>query len=794
MPSADGSKHDDSFGDREYDSSGHRDRSERGDKSSKGPKSSATKTKDLSHVPCKFFKVGSCTAGSSCPFSHTILEPGQAKEVCAWFVKGNCKFGHKCALAHILPGQSMSMDRKNKKAAQAAANAANGGSGSGSGSKGGRRNAGGSGQQGGNKSHNPLLSGSTAPTRTLSRGPMPMPLKSTLSPSAPAPPVKDTDFASFGLPDESTKLPSAPAQTKQSPGGTPTNKDLAADEENKEAESEEQTEDGAAKKTSPSPLPTSVPSASRRGNVSPTKPADFGPIGSPPRASPAAVHTSRVNGFSPGTSPHVSTSPFSAPGTQTSFIIRDPTESSDYKAQSGLSASLGAMMSWQQSERKPSSHFRKSNLGNDVVVEDDDLEEFIPGSLTDLLTPEERSRRMSRTASNRPVILDRDSSLSASGGADSRHHHSRSVPAPSLLQDIRSIWTDPSSGAGIPGSPDALGTSAGITGGGLGNGTPSSFQSGSGFGNRIDEMLAPTNASAAFLPGLHHYIKAKASSGLTSSNMHPMYTPSGSGTATPSGGLGPNAGYNAGLGLNGMALSPPRVNPLSRPLYEGSAPSDPYIQSYRRPLNSLHEGLGIETLDRTRGAAALSPSALALQSHAPGQSLPQGLAAGYSRIHALPPPVIASPGSSSNAAFSPGRSASSTGPGFVSASPGAGKAFGHSSTPSGEWSGMGMGGASPGTSGLAGELSTTPQQSSINVNVTSTTTTTSTTTGLGGLETMFSRLSYSAAASRPTGAPPGIVARNPSGRSNHGQGQGPLSPLSGPVLTGDDDDLFNMDS
>ncbi|KAJ6557812.1 hypothetical protein B0H19DRAFT_868238, partial [Mycena capillaripes] len=59
--------------------------------------------KDLSHVPCKFYKVGSCTAGSSCPFSHSMVEPGGQKDVCAWFVKGNCKFGHKCALAHVLP-------------------------------------------------------------------------------------------------------------------------------------------------------------------------------------------------------------------------------------------------------------------------------------------------------------------------------------------------------------------------------------------------------------------------------------------------------------------------------------------------------------------------------------------------------------------------------------------------------------------------------------------------------------------------------------------------------------------
>jgi len=67
---------------------------------------------------------------------------------------------------------------------------------------------------------------------------------------------------------------------------------------------------------------------------------------------------------------------------------------------------------------------------------------------------------------------------------------------------------------------------------------------------------------------------------------------------------------------------------------------------------------------------------------------------------------------------------------------------------------------------------------------------------MGGLETMFSRLSYSAAAAArtPPAAPPGLGARVPSGRGWN-NGQGPLSPLSGPVLTGpvDDDDLFSMD-
>ncbi|GAA5991464.1 hypothetical protein JCM5350_001620 [Sporobolomyces pararoseus] len=80
----------------------------------------AGKTKDLSHVPCKFYKANSCTAGSSCPFSHDLVNAGQSKPICQWFAKGNCKFGHKCALAHVLPGQPMSFDRKNKRAAQAA--------------------------------------------------------------------------------------------------------------------------------------------------------------------------------------------------------------------------------------------------------------------------------------------------------------------------------------------------------------------------------------------------------------------------------------------------------------------------------------------------------------------------------------------------------------------------------------------------------------------------------------------------------------------------------------------------
>lgn len=58
--------------------------------------------KNYSHVPCKFFRQGSCQAGSSCPFSHSIDTNAADQTPCEYFKRGNCKFGSKCANAHIL--------------------------------------------------------------------------------------------------------------------------------------------------------------------------------------------------------------------------------------------------------------------------------------------------------------------------------------------------------------------------------------------------------------------------------------------------------------------------------------------------------------------------------------------------------------------------------------------------------------------------------------------------------------------------------------------------------------------
>ena len=287
--------------------------------------------KDLSHVPCKFFKVGACTAGSSCPFSHVVPEPGQ-KEACAWFVKGNCKFGHKCALAHILPGQSMAMDRKNKKAAQAAAAATTAAEKGMLGPKDGSKDVsarGGAarkrdgqlttavttGNGTGGSGRNALLTGgSTAPTRILSssststpstRPPINMPLKAPISPSAPAPSLKDTDFASFALDEmEGVDSPAPQGQgktdheTKEEQDGKPPS-DAATSDLARVADV------GHPRRESQPPSPVHLPTSAPRPSA-PLATSSFGPIGSPPSAarSNGLLASRKVAGtISPGTSP-----------------------------------------------------------------------------------------------------------------------------------------------------------------------------------------------------------------------------------------------------------------------------------------------------------------------------------------------------------------------------------------------------------------------------------------------------------------------------------------------------------
>ncbi|EKM57934.1 uncharacterized protein PHACADRAFT_251844 [Phanerochaete carnosa HHB-10118-sp] len=469
-------------------------------------------------------------------------------------------------------------------------------------------------------------------------------------------------------------------------------------------------------------------------------------VASSPHSS-AAGRLVQENGYivaAPPGIPAPSGSPFSTPSHQSGFIAHEHQRAMDLKSRSGLSASLGAT-NWgvgdthnpQLGRGRPSGIY---SLQDEVVVEDGELEEFIPGSLSDLLTPEERSRRFSRTNAVRPAMsrLENDAASRDVLSDGPHHRHSRSVPAPSLLQDIRSIWMDTT---GSPGATDSSFNGMGITGGGLGNGTPSSFQSNSGFGGR-DDPMAPSNASAAFLPGLHHYMNTNSSQRQTlGPGLSSLHAP----TSTLSSSLHPSAFSNAG---GDVTFSPPRVSAFTAGTTFDGRTSDLYLSQVQRhvsarPIPATHDNFSGD-IDRS----AFSPSTRALQSHAPGQSLPQGLAAGYSRIHALPP--LASP--SSTMALSPGRS--------TGISPGL---KGQLSGASVEWS-------SPPP---AGEPFATPSA--------------------GGLESMFSHRSYSAAASRGNGVTANVSARTATTRVWQNP-QGALSsPLSGPVLTGDDDDLFSMD-
>ncbi|KAJ1311137.1 hypothetical protein OPQ81_009638 [Rhizoctonia solani] len=404
------------------------------DKAGKGKGSS--KSKDLSHVPCKFFRVGGCTAGPSCPFSHHVAEPGETKSVCTWFVKGSCKFGHKCALAHVLPGQPMSMDKRNKRAAQAATKG---------GEKGGESKASDKGVVGQNRERNrrtgpdgdrgvklrerkSTLLGTPPPGIGIgSKAPISI-SKATPTPATLSGPAMTDDL------DELTATPRQPPPRQFSPVAS-----IAAplaDPDNSQSAGLNGAQSAALPtelSRRPSPPPLSRPPGSlSSGRLSRTNPSvDFGPVGSPPAASPGnpgfiPSHTSRtsINGFAVGTSPPVrgenpvpfGSSPFSAPGSTSLF----------------LSYSLGGQHDPGKQSAPFDSKWDKQRTIKprdlDSAVEDEDLEEFLPSSLTDLLSPGERERRMSRTRhGNRPSI---DNQL-----------FSRSVPSSNML-DLKSIWDE----------------------------------------------------------------------------------------------------------------------------------------------------------------------------------------------------------------------------------------------------------------------------------------------------------------------------------------------------------------
>ncbi|GJJ14860.1 hypothetical protein Clacol_009128 [Clathrus columnatus] len=581
----------------EYEGEREKDREKNGSKSKNHATQGQTKSKDVSHVPCKFFRLNQCTAGSSCPFSHQQAEPGQQKETCQWFLKGNCKFGHKCALAHILPGQPMSMDRKNKKAAQQAAAAggtANTNTVGTSTSRGEKRKT-------GSAKEESLRIGIA---RGLGRGSAPISIsRATLSPSAPAPPLRDTDFP-LGLPEEFIQSVSVTAKQVDSQGNSdsdsvPTNVPVLAEvvitsprgETTQQASTPPQqdtlTDDNNI-------LPVSKPSAPR-GFTRQNGVGDFGfgPIGSPPRSSPAHTPTSQpipqsihqVNGFSPSVSPNATgllgnampaSSPFSKNAFMSYSLDLDASASTQVRVTGTRPPISGAM------SLSGISRWEVPASAVSGAVEEDDFEEFLPLSLNELLTDEEKKRRLSRTGGQRPVL-------------ETHHRYSRSVPAVNLMDGVKSLWNDSNSGD--------LQSSAGLS--------PS--------------FLGTSNVSTGFLPRrtpVNSRAFVDAPPTLTASNTHLNFSSSGSSLTT---------GF----------ISPPLPNLFSSNRATTTATQSHSITGSSQPFDLLQQPRPIPvTGQELFNGNPLSPTARALQEHAPGQSLPQGLAAGLSRLHIRPPASI----------------------------------------------------------------------------------------------------------------------------------------------------------
>ncbi|CAE6533560.1 unnamed protein product [Rhizoctonia solani] len=320
----------------------------------------------------------------------------------------------------------------------------------------------------------------------------------------------------------------------------------------------------------PSPLPLSRTPVSfssgrlSRNNVS----MDFGPVGSPPAASPAKSgftpsHTTRpsINGFAVGTSPPVrgenpapfGSSPFSAPGSKSLFL----SYSLDQHDAGRPNAPFDPKWDKQRT-------IKPRDLDN--AVDDEDLEEFLPSSLTDLLSPGERERRMSRTRHGaRPSV--------------ENHLFSRSVPSSNML-DLKSIWDEQNKPRGRdadPSLPQMRGTSQG--------------RYGENARSASSSLMGTSNVSAGFLA------------------QRPLGAPAG-------------------------------MRPVAAQSFDNNAPAVPdfTLSASIDPVSTLGamQSRPIPGVQKVDLSSALSPSTRALRDHAPGQSLPQGLAAGLSRLHLVP--------------------------------------------------------------------------------------------------------------------------------------------------------------
>ncbi|BGP16001.1 hypothetical protein JCM10213_005449 [Rhodosporidiobolus nylandii] len=634
-----------------------------------------SKAKDLSHVPCKFYKANSCTAGKACPFSHELGTPGVTKPICQWFSKGNCRFGHKCALAHVLPGQPLSFDRKNKRLAQQALREAQA-----NGQEGGLVTAanatGQQGQQqigGGNNLVQTLRQsadlGRAAELASLGYPGFGVSSSGGVANGAGGPPsssgashVGDVD-AIFGSPDSlghRTPASSPPVQHRTLPGDAPhsplsfstfshgptatfiapTSSGLSdhfggSNGAHSSFATQAMLSEQARRLSNTSAMgePLSPPriTALSRARLSfhGASPAtDLTAAASPPLAVPGAPAAS-------GTGTIFGTSPFS--GSRGLFIPSSYDSNEDGFPRSPPPPRFAALPGELQRQNS-NGGWTLQGLAAEEAIEDDgedDFDEaFLPSSLNDLLTPEEMRRRALRahnggSSGSTPGVPSSLSKESSMLSAANSFLNSKSVPADLLLASGKPSFPSPSSfDAPAPARPGLEARSASTTAvpldwGALGASAEGTNPAAAPYEPPTRSLLSQSRAAASVTSTASTTASPLLSSSVSTLDAaerpYPTATSSLlSATLNGAGGAGPArppAVYSASF--NDAAARAPQFPP-----YFGGGGADGLLGANGGVLRFPQSGLSPNT------NASLA---------APGSSLPGGLAAGLSRLHLVPP-------------------------------------------------------------------------------------------------------------------------------------------------------------
>ncbi|KAG8920492.1 hypothetical protein FRC00_009938 [Tulasnella sp. 408] len=397
------------------------------------------------------------------------------------------------------------------------------------------------------------------------------------------------------------------------------------------------------------------------------------------------------------------TSPFSMPGSRSLFMPLSSSQTSQSNIPAYLAGGQGPLkvgvpasfagsraVGWGigGEARRPSlpGHNQRPSLGAaslrsgildesafEEETEDLEAEEFLPSSLSDLLTKEERERRFSRGGAIRPT---KESLLPTEGlntpveddevwertvrqrpnagdqlSPDNSNAFSRSVPATNLIGQVRSLWDrDPTANPGGLTATSSTGMARTNAPGGI---TQDMFGGVSGSYGPSPSMLSTSlmsNASNAFLQS------SRLGAGDVHSSHKPMVNDLQVGSYNPSSMLYQkqqqmsHAAHQHHSSISGFPSSLSARNGTQGVTSQAaggysmySGPADLGVENKsgiasmygQRTTSQQLQQRPAMTTQNTSTHAHANDSLTGLR-HEPGQSLPRGLGAGLSRLHFVP--------------------------------------------------------------------------------------------------------------------------------------------------------------